>query len=193
MKAILVNGSRREKGCTFTALSLVAKELNAAGIDTEIYFIGKKVIDGQVDEIVKEVGEALADADAFVMGSPVYYASPSGESQMFLDRLFIKYGKNLKFKPAAAVVSARRAGTSATLDDLNKYFTNNQMPVVSSNYWNMVHGSAPEDVMKDLEGVEIMQTLGRNMAWILKCIEAGKAAGIEHPQDKERVRTNFIR
>lgn len=193
MKAILVNGSRREKGCTFTALSLVAKELNAAGIDTEIYFIGKKVIDGQVDEIVKEVGEALADADAFVMGSPVYYASPSGESQMFLDRLFIKYGKNLKFKPAAAVVSARRAGTSATLDDLNKYFTNNQMPVVSSNYWNMVHGSAPEDVMKDLEGVEIMETLGRNMAWILKCIEAGKAAGIEHPQDKERVRTNFIR
>ena len=193
MKAILVNGSRREKGCTFTALSLVAKELNAAGIDTEIYFIGKKVIDGQVDEIVKEVGEALADADAFVMGSPVYYASPSGESQMFLDRLFIKYGKNLKFKPAAAVVSARRAGTSATLDDLNKYFTNNQMPVISSNYWNMVHGSAPEDVMKDLEGVEIMQTLGRNMAWILKCIEAGKAAGIEHPQDTERVRTNFIR
>ncbi|MBP3879655.1 MAG: flavodoxin family protein, partial [Lachnospiraceae bacterium] len=107
--------------------------------------------------------------------------------------LFIKYRKNLKFKPAAAVVSARRAGTSATLDDLNKYFTNNQMPVVSSNYWNMVHGSAPEDVMKDLEGVEIMETLGRNMAWILKCIEAGKAAGIEHPQDKERVRTNFIR
>ena len=179
MKAILVNGSRREKGCTFTALSLIAKELNAAGIDTEIYFIGKKVIDGKVDEAVKEVGEALSDADAFVVGSPVYYASPSGESQMFLDRLFMQYGKDLKFKPAAAVASARRAGTTATLDGLNKYFMINQMPVVSSTYWNMVHG--------------FMQNLGRNMAWLLQCIEAGKAAGIEHPQEPATVRTNFIR
>ena len=178
MKAILVNGSRREKGCTFTALSLIAKELNAAGIDTEIYFIGKKVIDGKVDEAVKEVGEALSDADAFVVGSPVYYASPSGESQMFLDRLFMQYGKNLQFKPAAAVASARRAGTTAT---------------VSSNYWNMVHGYTPEDVMKDEEGVQIMQLLGRNMAWLLQCIEAGKAAGIEHPPVSEKVKTNFIR
>ena len=177
MKAILVNGSRREKGCTFTALNLIAKELNAAGIDTEIYFIGKKVIDGKVDEAVKEVGEALSDADAFVVGSPVYYASPSGESQMFL----------------AAVASARRAGTTATLDGLNKYFMINQMPVVSSTYWNMVHGYTPEDVMKDEEGVQIMQNLGRNMAWILQCIEAGKAAGIEHPQEPVTVRTNFIR
>ena len=193
MKAILVNGSRREKGCTFTALNLVAKELNAAGIDTEIYFIGKRVMDGQVDEAVKEVGEALSDADAFVVGSPVYYASPSGESQMFLDRLFMQYGKNLQFKPAAAVASARRAGTTATLDGLNKYFTINQMPVVSSNYWNMVHGYTPEDVMKDEEGVQIMQLLGRNMAWLLQCIEAGKAAGIEHPPVSEKVKTNFIR
>ena len=175
MKAILVNGSRREKGCTFTALSLIAKELNAAGIDTEIYFIGKKVIDGKVDEAVKEVGEALSDADAFVVGSPVYYASPSGESQMFLDRLFMQYGK------------------TATLDGLNKYFMINQMPVVSSTYWNMVHGSRPEDVMKDEEGVQVMQNLGRNMAWLLQCIEAGKAAGIEHPQEPATVRTNFIR
>ena len=193
MKAILVNGSRREKGCTFTALSLIAKELNAAGIDTEIYFIGKKVIDGKVDEAVKEVGEALSDADAFVVGSPVYYASPSGESQMFLDRLFMQYGKDLKFKPAAAVTSARRAGTTATLDGLNKYFMINQMPVVSSTYWNMVHGYTPEDVMKDEEGVQVMQNLGRNMAWLLQCIEAGKAAGIEHPQEPATVRTNFIR
>ena len=112
---------------------------------------------------------------------------------MFLDRLFMQYGKDLKFKPAAAVASARRAGTTATLDGLNKYFMINQMPVVSSTYWNMVHGYTPEDVMKDAEGVQIMQNLGRNMAWLLQCIEAGKAAGIEHPQEPEKVKTNFIR
>ena len=112
---------------------------------------------------------------------------------MFLDRLFMQYGKDLKFKPAAAVASARRAGTTATLDGLNKYFMINQMPVVSSTYWNMVHGSRPEDVMKDEEGVQVMQNLGRNMAWLLQCIEAGKAAGIEHPQEPVTVRTNFIR
>ena len=192
MKAILVNGSRREKGCTFTALSLIAKELNAAGIDTEIYFIGKKVIDGKVDEAVKEVGEALSDADAFVVGSPVYYASPSGESQMFLDRLFMQYGKDLKFKPAAAVASARRAGTTATLDGLNKYFMINQMPVVSSQYWNSIHGIIPGEAKEDLEGLQTMQTLGNNMAFLIKSIALGKEQ-IGLPEAEPKLSTNFIR
>lgn len=193
MKVLLLNGSRREKGCTYTALSLVAKELEAAGIDTEIIYIGLNTVNGKLDALVKDVAAKMKEADGLVVGSPVYYASPTGEIQVFLDRFAGVAGADLRHKPAAAIVSARRAGTSTTLDVLNKYLMYNEMPVVSSNYWNMVHGNTPEEVLQDKEGVQIMETLGRNMAWLLKSIEAGKKAGVAEPARQAKVMTNFIR
>lgn len=193
MKVLLLNGSRREKGCTYTALSLVAKELEAAGIDTEIIYIGLNTVNGKLDALVKDVAAKMKEADGLVVGSPVYYASPTGEIQVFLDRFAGVAGADLRHKPAAAIASARRAGTSTTLDVLNKYLMFNEMPVVSSNYWNMVHGNTPEEVLQDKEGVQIMETLGRNMAWLLKSIEAGKKAGVEEPSKPVKVMTNFIR
>lgn len=193
MKVLLLNGSRREKGCTYTALSLVAKELEKAGIDTEIVYIGLNAVNGKLDELVKECAAKMKEADGLVVGSPVYYASPTGEIQVFLDRFAGVAGADLRHKPAAAIASARRAGTSTTLDVLNKYLMYNEMPVVSSNYWNMVHGNTPEEVLQDKEGVQIMETLGKNMAWLLKCLEAGKKAGVEEPAKPAKVMTNFIR
>ena len=193
MKVLLVNGSRREFGCTYTALKEVAGALENAGIGTEILYVGKAAANGSIDEIVKKTGAMLDQVDGIVLGSPVYYASPSGEVQMFLDRLFMQYGAALKYKPGAAVVSARRAGTTAALDVLNKYLMINEMPVVSSQYWNMVHGNSPEEVRQDAEGMQIMRILGQNMAWLLKCIEAGKQAGINAERTEEKVKTNFIR
>lgn len=193
MKVVLVNGSRREKGCTYTALDIIANVLKENGVDTEIFHVGEKAVNGEIDGVVKEVAEAAKSADGFIVGSPVYYASPSGEVIAFLDRLFGVAEADLRFKPAAAIASARRAGTTATLDVLNKYFLYNQMPLVSSRYWSMVHGSKPEDVLHDKEGVQIMETIGKNMAWLLKSIEAGKAAGVAQPQAEQKVFTNFIR
>ena len=193
MKTILFNGSRRENGCTYTALKIIADVLEQNGIETEIMPVGKTVYDGKIDEAVKEAAEKVKTADAVIVGSPVYYASPSGEVIAFLDRLFMAAEKDLKHKPAAAIASARRAGTTASLDVLNKYFNISEMPIVSSRYWNMVHGSAPADVMKDEEGIQIMERLGRNMAWILKSIEAGKAAGVAQPEPITKKFTNFIR
>jgi multimeric flavodoxin WrbA len=193
MKVLLLNGSRREKGCTYTALSLIAKELEKAGIDTEIVYIGLNTVNGKLDELVKECATKMKEADGLVVGSPVYYASPTGEIQVFLDRFAGVAGADLRHKPAAAIASARRAGTSTTLDVLNKYLMYNEMPVVSSNYWNMVHGNTPEEVLQDKEGVQIMETLGKNMAWLLKCLEAGKKAGVEEPAKPAKVMTNFIR
>ena len=193
MKVLLLNGSRREKGCTYTALSLVAKELEAAGIDTEIIYIGLNTVNGKLDALVKDVAAKMKETDGLVVGSPVYYASPTGEIQVFLDRFAGVAGADLRHKPAAAIASARRAGTSTTLDVLNKYLMFNEMPVVSSNYWNMVHGNTPEEVLQDKEGVQIMETLGRNMAWLLKSIEAGKKAGVAEPARPVKVMTNFIR
>lgn len=193
MKVLLFNGSRREKGCTYTALSLIAKELEKAGIDTEIIYIGLNAVNGKLDALVKECAAKMKEADGLVIGSPVYYASPTGEIQVFLDRFAGVAGADLRHKPAAAVASARRAGTSATLDVLYKYLMYNEMPVVTSNYWNMVHGNTPEEVLQDKEGVQIMETLGKNMAWLLKCLEAGKKAGVEEPAKPVKVMTNFIR
>lgn len=193
MKVVLVNGSRRENGCTYTALTEIAKVLNENDIETEIFHVGLKAVDGHIEEIVREVAAAVKEADGFIVGSPVYYASPSGEVIAFLDRLYGMAEADLRFKPAAAIASARRAGTTATLDVLNKYFTYNQMPVVSSRYWNMVHGSKPEDVLMDEEGLQIMQTIGTNMAWILKSIKAGKDSGVKQPEAQQKVFTNFIR
>ena len=193
MKVLLINGSRRENGCTYTALNEIANVLNENGIDTEIFFVGERAVNGKMDEAVKEAAQLVKTADGIIVGSPVYYASPSGEIIAFLDRLFGVAEADLRFKPAAAVTSARRAGTTATIDVLNKYFLYNQMPIVSSRYWSMVHGSKPEDVFMDEEGIQIMQTIGTNMAWLLKSIEAGKKAGVEQPVAQQKKFTNFIR
>lgn len=205
MKVLLVNGSYHEHGCTRTALDEVAKALNANGVETEIFWVGKTsigackgcwsckktkkcVIDDGVNEFVEKAGEF----DGFVFGSPVYYASASGALVSFMDRVFYSGGKNLAYKPACAVVSCRRAGASTTFDVINKYFTINNMPVVGSNYWNEVHGNKAEEVLQDEEGLQTMRILGNNMAWLLKCIQLGKEAGVE-PVKERKVMTNFIR
>lgn len=193
MKVILFNGSRNEKGSTYTALSLVAEELNKNGIETEFFWVGERALNGQIDQLVDEAVEKIQSADGMVLGSPVYYASPSGELIAFLDRFYWKGEKFLRFKPAAAVTVARRAGTTACLDVLNKYITYAQQPVITSRYWNMVHGSNGNDVLKDEEGIQIMHSIGRNMAWILKSIEAGKNAGVAQPEAEKKIFTNFIR
>lgn len=206
MKVMLVNGSPHERGCTYTALNEVVQELGKQGIDAEIIHIGKEPIRGCTacghcakagecvfDDAVNALAARLKAADGFIFGSPVYYAGLSGQMKSFLDRLFYSAGKGLANKPAAAVVSARRGGCVTTFDDLNRYFTINCMPVVSSQYWNQVHGSRPEDVMRDEEGLQTMRTLARNMAWLLQCIAAGKQNGIEPPPREPVVRTNFIR
>ncbi len=206
MRVLLINGSPNEKGCTYTALNEAAGVLNENGVETEIVSIGKQPIRGCIgcggcsgshrcvfqDDIVNSIIEKMETADGLIIGSPVYFASPNGNLISMLDRFFYA-GGCFAHKPAAAVASARRAGTTATLDDLNKYFTIRQMPVVSSTYWNMVHGSCPEDVAKDEEGLQSMRNLGRNMAWLLKCIEAGKEKGVETPVSENTKRTNFIR
>ena len=205
MKVLLINGSPHKNGCTNRALCEVEKELNTNGIDTEILWIGTGSIHGCIacgscsvtkkcvfDDGVNEISEKMAECDGLVVGSPVYYSSANGSLYSLLDRLF-GICPDLAHKPAAAVVSARRGGTSSALDSINKYFTIRQMPVVSSTYWNMVHGSTPEDVEKDEEGLQTMRNLGRNMAWLIKCINAGKDAGIEIPDAETGKRTNFIR
>lgn len=206
MKVILLNGSPHEKGCTYTALAEVADALEKNGIETEIFHIGKKPISGCLgcqscantgkcfmDDVVNLFLDKYSEADGFIFGSPVHYASAAGTLISFMDRLFYASRGRFAYKPAAAVASARRGGTTATFDQLNKYFTISNMPVVSSQYWNMVHGSTPDQVRQDLEGMQTMRTLGNNMAWLLKCIEAGKAAGVPLPQKEERIFTNFIR
>lgn len=206
MKVLLLNGSPHPHGCTFTALSEVAGALEKNGIETEIFQIGNQPISGciacgkcrdtgkcVISDGVNEFVEKAKSADGFVFGSPVYYASASGQISSFLDRAF--YGKSAVFegKPGAAVVSCRRAGSTASLDQLNKYFTISGMPVVSSRYWNMVHGNTPEEVVQDKEGMQVMRTLGNNMAWLLKCIELGKAQGVSFPEKEPAQKTNFIR
>lgn len=208
MKVLMLNGSPHEEGCTYTALMEVAGELEKAGIETEIMHVGGDEVRGCMgcgacsklgkciwnEDKVNEAVAKFKESDGLIVGSPVHYASAGGAITAFLDRFFYSGSGYAAYKPAAAVASARRAGTTATLDQLNKYFMISQMPVVSSQYWNMVHGNCPEDVKKDEEGLQIMRVLGRNMAWMLKSIEAGKAAGIEVPEvEEERRRTNFIR
>ncbi len=205
MKVLLVNGSCHEKGCTYTALAEVAKALNANGVETEIYQLGGKKISGcngcwackkikkcVVEDGVNEFVEKAAQFDGFVFGSPVYYASASGNLVSFMDRVFYSGGKFLAYKPAAAVVSCRRAGASTTFDVINKYFTINNMPIVGSNYWNEIHGNTAEEAAQDEEGLQTMRILGNNMAWLLKCLQLGKDAGVE-PVRERKVMTNFIR
>ena len=208
MKVLLVNGGPHKNGCTYTALTEIEKELNKEGIDTEIFWIGVKPIPGCIacgkchkngkcsfNDIVNVFAEKCRKADGFIFGTPVHYASASGAISSFMDRLFFSTSSNpdlFRLKPAAAIVSARRAGTTATYDQLNKYFGINQMPIISSRYWNMVHGSTPEEVRQDEEGMQVMRILGRNMAYYLKCQEAGRKVGIELPKQENITFTNFI-
>ena len=210
MKVLLVNGSPHEKGCTYTALREAADSLIAEGIEAELFWIGTKPLSGCIacracaekkrcvfDDSVNEFLRISGSFDGFIFGSPVHWGGASGALTSFMDRAFYAdstSGNNtLLFKPAAAVMSARRAGTTATWDQINKYFALKQMPIISSRYWPMVHGNTPEEVKKDLEGMQIMRILGRNMAYFLKCLDAGQKAGITRPAQEAVTMTNFIR
>ena len=210
MKVLLVNGSPHVNGCTYTALEEIAKTLNTEGIDSEIFHIGTKPIAGCTacyscaqngrciyNDSVNEFLDKAKDADGFIFGSPVHYASAGGAITSFMDRVFysdaLARRQSFYLKPAAAIVSARRAGTTATFDQLNKYFTISEMPIISSRYWNMVHGATPDDVKKDEEGLQTMRVLARNMAWFLKCKDAALKAGIQFPEREASIFTNFIR
>lgn len=200
----MINGSPRSHGNTFTALSEVARSLEANGVESEIVSIGTRAVQGCIacgrcaslgrcvfnDDLYNSVRSRLGEADGIVVGSPVYYAGPNGSLCALLDRLFYSASGLLKGKPAAAVAVCRRGGASATFDRLNKYFTINEMPIVSSRYWNSVHGRLPREAAEDAEGMQTMRILGDNMAWILKSLKAG---GLGLPEKEAPVMTNFIR
>ena len=206
MKVLLVNGSPNKNGCTYTALREIQNTLAEESIDSEIFWIGKKAIGGCIacgqcsekgkcvfDDKVNEFTAQAQEADGFIFGSPVYYSGVNGSLMSFMDRAFYSSGSQtpdpFSLKPAAAVVSARRAGTTSSIDQLNKYFMIRQMPVVSSRYWNMVHGNTPEEVLQDKEGLQIMRILARNMAWLLRSIQSQPAPAVED----EWKGMNFIR
>ena len=206
MKVFLVNGSPHQHGCTDRALREVASALEQGGIETELFWIGNRPIGGCIgckacrtlgkcafDGIVNEFAEKLDSADGFVFGSPVHYAAASGNMTSFLDRLFYSASEKMRGKPAAVVVSARRGGTTATYDQLLKYPGITQMPIISSCYWNMVHGQNAEEVEQDKEGLRTMRVLGHNMAYFLHCLAAGRAAGVPLPPEEPPAHTNFIR
>ena len=210
MKVILVNGSPNENGCTHRALREIEDTLHECGIETEIFYIGTEAIAGclgcrgcrdlgacVIDDKVNEFVRLAADADGFIFGSPVYYAGANGALTAFMDRVFYSdrcAKKNVfAFKPAAAVASARRAGTTPTLDQLNRYFQIASMPIVTSTYWNEVHGNVPGEVEQDGEGLRTMRNLARNMAWILNLIKLGKENNIPYPKTEYKPSTNFIR
>ena len=210
MKVLLVNGSPHKEGCTYTALAEAGNALNQSGIDTDVFWIGNKPFSGCIacksciqknrcvfDDAVNDFLELAGDYDGFIFGTPVHWAGASGAITSFLDRVFYADlnggGNRFLLKPAAGVMSARRAGTTATWDQVNKYFGLMQMPIITSRYWNMVHGAKPEDVQQDAEGLQTHRVLGRNMSWFLKCKEAGEKAGIQLPEQEPMTFTNFIR
>ena len=207
MKVLLINGSHHAQGCTFTALSVVADELNKAGVKTEIVHVGHKDIRGCIGcykckemgccvfdkDMVNEVAKKFEEADGLVIGSPVYFAGAKGTLVSLLDRLFFSSPFEKRFKVGAAVVSARRMGTTATLDQLNKYFLHGEMPVAASRYWNAVHGNNPQEVMQDEEGLQTMRVLGHNMAFLICAIHAERERHGLPEQEPLRIATNFIR
>lgn len=209
MKVLLVNGSPHKEGCTHTALSEIADTLAKEGIETEHFWVGTRPVAGCIacgacrqsgkcfrEDVVNEFIDRAEEFDGFVFGSPVHFASAAGAMTAFMDRAFFAgayHGKRMAGKPAAAIASCRRAGSTATLDQLNKYIVFSNMPMVPSQYWNMVHGNTPEEVRQDIEGLQIMRTLAQNMAWMLKCIDAGKQLGIAPPVYEKFTPTNFIR
>ena len=205
MKVLLINGSPHEKGCVFTALSEVGATLNKNEVETEIFWIGNQAIQGCIncgkcrendadscifkDPVYADLLSKIKGCDGIVIGSPVYYAGPTGSLCALLDRLFFSAARYLKHKPAACVVNCRRGGASAAFDRLNKYFTINQMPVISSQYWNSTHGFTPEEVRKDLEGLQTMRTLGNNMAYFLNSLAESTD---DIPEEEPWIMTNFI-
>ena len=206
MKVLMLNGSSHINGTTMAALTEVGKALEEDGIEYEIFQIGGgPVADclgcGQCtengcifsDDAVNAFVAKAKEADGYIFGTPVYYAHPSGRIKSFLDRVFYSSGKHFAHKPGASVAVARRGGTATTFDVLNKYFGITQMITVGSTYWNQVHGRNAEDAAKDLEGMQTMRNLGHNMAWVLKCLEAGKEKGLVPPTADRSNQTNFIR
>ena len=209
MKVLLVNGSPNEKGCKYTGLLEIAETLQKEDVDTEIFQIGKKPISGcvacyscrkthpgrcAISDLVNDCLETAKATDGFIFGTPVHFAAAGGAITSFMDRLFFSADSSTFYlKPAAAIVSARRGGTTSAFDQLNKYFTIKEMPVISSSYWNMIHGSTPADVKQDVEGLQTLRTLARNMAWFLRCKDAGAKAGVSLPEKEAPLRTNFIR
>jgi multimeric flavodoxin WrbA len=204
MKILLVNGSPKAKGCTYTALCEVKKGIEEMGVQAEIFHVAQtagcmgcgacsKLGKCVQEDCVNDALKLLDDADGFVFGTPVHYAAAGGSIGGFLDRLFYAGGSKMAFKPGAAVVSCRRGGASAAFDQINKYFTINNMPIASAQYWNMVHGTTPEEVVQDEEGMQNMRTLGRNIAWLVKCIALAKENGLDHPQLEAKIKTNYIR
>lgn len=210
MQVLLVNGSPHQYGCTYTALKEIANQLAQEGIKSEIYYIGtdairpclacrecaklgKCILNDKVNEFV----DKAAKFDGYIIGSPVHYGSASGVIVPFLDRVFFSSflgGRNIfRHKPAAAIVSARRAGTTFSLDQLNKYFQISEMPIISGRYWNMVHGANATEVIKDKEGMQNMRILAKNMAYHLKCKENAAKCGILPPEPEKIEFTNFIR
>ncbi len=206
MKVVLINSSPHTRGCTNRALEEISTECNRLGLSTELLQLGIDPIAGCrgcgacrklgrciIDDKVNEFAPKILAADGLVFASPVHYAAPSGALTSFMDRLFYIHSSALAGKPACGIFSCRRGGASAAFDQVNKYFTISGMPIVSGQYWNSVHGTTPEEVERDLEGLQIMRSLGRNMAWLLSCIEAGKEKGILFPEREAPIRTNFIR
>lgn len=209
LKVLLVNGSPHKDGCVNTALTEIANELKANGVESEIFWVGNKPIAGCIgcgacigkrrcfrDDTVNEFVAKMDNFDGFIFGTPVHYAAASGAATSFLDRVFFIdefNGEYFAGKPAAAIATCRRSGGTAALDQMNKYMTDCNMPIVPSQYWNVVHGNTPDEIRQDAEGLQTMRTLARNMAWLLKCIAIGKENGIMFPKKEEHLMTNFIR
>ncbi len=205
MKVLLINGSPHEQGCTYTALSEVASQLEKNGVEAEILWLGAEPIRSCMacggcknnrcafSDIVTLAEEKMEACDGIIVGSPVHYAGPSGQVTSFLGRLFYSGSALLQGKPASAVVSCRRGGASSAYESLCKFFEMSNMPVVTSQYWNSVHGNTPDEVRMDLEGLQTMRVLADNMAWMLKSIKAAEKSGVEYPTREKRQRTNFIR
>ena len=208
-KVLLLNGSPHKKGCVFTALAEIAGTLKAEGVETDIFWVGNEPVAGCIgcracvgkrkcfrNDAVNDFVAKMDGYDGFIFGTPVHYAGASGMMTSFMDRLFFIdefNGEHFAGKPAAVIATCRRSGGTAALDQMNKYMLDCNMPVVPSQYWNIVHGNTPEEIRRDAEGLQTMRTLARNMAWLLKCIEAGRAAGVDFPAHEVHTMTNFIR
>ena len=209
LKVLLVNGSPHKEGCVCTALTEIADILKGEGVDSTLFWVGNQPVAGCIgceacvgkrrcfrNDRVNEFVEMMDDYDGFVFGTPVHYAVASGAMTSFLDRVFFIdefNGDHFAGKPAAAIATCRRSGGTAALDQINKYMTDCNMPVVPSQYWNVVHGNTPDEIRRDTEGLQTMHVLARNMAWLLKCIALGREHGIGFPAHEQHTMTNFIR
>ena len=209
LKVLLVNGSPHKDGCVRTALSEIAAALDKEDVKSDVFWIGNKALAGCIGcgawigkiqgfrrDGVNQFVQIMDDYDGFIFGSPVHYAGASGGLTSFLDRVFLidEYnGEHFAGKPAAAIATCRRSGATAALDQLNKYMADCNMPIVPSQYWNVVHGNTPDEIRRDAEGLQTMRTLARNMAWMLKCFCLGREHGITFPVHEKHTMTNFIR